>query len=102
MNPIEPSTASEQERPQPEDLDLLGVLVVGEHVLEIVEPARAGRLLIAKAIGQPREPNLHERSRDSCDEQDQRRPGAEPHQQYQTAGQRKNALNQGEQVGDEL
>ncbi len=45
----------EEHRPEPEELHLLGVVVVGEDVLQIVELARLGRAPVAQAERRARE-----------------------------------------------
>ena len=55
--------AAEQQRPEAEELHLLGVLVVGEHVLEVVEAPRLGRAPVAQAEGRAARSASRRRSR---------------------------------------
>ena len=66
--------ALEQHRPDAEELHLLRVLVVREHVLEVEQPPRLGRAPVSDPEGELREAHLGDRRGDRRDAERERRP----------------------------
>jgi hypothetical protein len=87
--------AVEQEAAETEDLDLLRVLVVGEHVLEVIEAARVRRAPVAQAEGGGAELDLGDGGRDGRGDEAEHDPAA-------VAGDEDDVTGEGDGVLDDL
>ncbi len=91
----------EEHRPEPEELHLLRVLVVGEHVLEVDEAARIGRAPVAQAERRLRVAHLRDRRGHRREHQREHDPRAELQEQRGVAGEREQVLHERERLGHE-
>ena len=84
----------EEERAEAEELHLLGVLVVGEDVLEVQQAARLRRAPVAHAEGDLRVAHLGDGRRDGGGEEADHRPPAELHEEDAVADERDEVLDE--------
>jgi hypothetical protein len=97
----EGSVAPEQQRPEAEQLHLLGVVVVGEDVLEVRHAPRVGGAPVADAEGGGAELHLHDRRGDGGDGEPHHGEHAELEQEHRVARQGDGVLHDLEGLCDD-
>ena len=93
--------SSKEHRPEPKELHLLRVLVVGEDVFEVDEAPRVGRAPVAQAKRRLREAHLRDRRRHRGEHQREDDPAAELEQERGIAREREEVLDERERLGHE-